>query len=58
MTKKLSEPIPVLAIPKLCDGQLEPMFRRINLAQRRRIYQEVAERAKKKSGPIATFSPF
>src|SRR5437667_217633 len=43
MTKKPSQPMPVLAIPKLSDGQLEPLFRRLNLAHTRRIYQEVAD---------------
>src|SRR5215831_11584993 len=31
--------------PKLSDGQLEPLFRRLNLAHTRRIYQELADRA-------------
>lgn len=33
--------------PKLSEGQLEPLFRRLNLAHTRRIYQEVADRAEK-----------
>ena len=32
-------------ISKLSDGQLELLFRRLNLAHTRRIYQEVADRA-------------
>jgi DNA replication protein DnaC len=32
-------------IPKLCEGQLEALFRRLNLANTRRIYQQVADRA-------------
>ena len=34
-------------IPKLFEGQLEPLFRRLNLANTRRIYQELADRAEK-----------
>ncbi len=47
MTKTHSHPMPELAIPKLSEGQLEPLFRRLNLAHTRRIYQEVADRAEK-----------
>ena len=36
-----------LNLPKLSEGQLEPLFRRLNLAHTRRIYQEVADRAEK-----------
>ena len=32
-------------VPKLSEGQLEPLFRRLNLAHTRRIYQAVADRA-------------
>jgi len=34
-------------IPKLAEGQLEPLFRRLNLANTRRIYQELADRAER-----------
>src|SRR5260370_5204170 len=44
MTKKHSNPMPELAIPKLSEGQLETLFRRLNLAHTRRIYQQVADR--------------
>ena len=55
MTKKPSQPMPVLAIPKLSDGQLEPLFRRLNLAHTRRIYQEVADRAEKENWTYRDF---
>jgi DNA replication protein DnaC len=35
--------------PKLSDGQLEPLFRRLNLAHTRRIYQEMADRAEREN---------
>ena len=35
------------AVPKLSEGQLEPLFRRLNLAHTRRIYQALADRAEK-----------
>lgn len=40
---------PMAEIPKLSEGQLEPLFRRLNLAHTRRIYQEVADRAEKEN---------
>jgi DNA replication protein DnaC len=49
MTSKNHNPGPTLKIPKLSEGQLEPLFRRLNLAHTRRIYQEVADRAEKES---------
>ena len=55
MTKKPSQPMPVLAIPKLSEGQLEPLFRRLNLAHTRRIYQEVADRAEKENWTYRDF---
>jgi DNA replication protein DnaC len=55
MTKKPSQPTPVLAIPKLSEGQLEPLFRRLNLAHTRRIYQEVADRAEKENWTYRDF---
>jgi DNA replication protein DnaC len=54
--KKLSpSSMPVLAIPKLSDGQLEPLFRRLNLAHTRRIFQEVADRAEKENWTYRDF---
>ena len=47
MTSKNHNPGPTLKIPKLSEGQLEPLFRRLNLAHTRRIYQDVADRAEK-----------
>ena len=44
-----------LKIPKLSDGQLEPLFRRLNLANTRRIYQEVADRAEKENWSYRDF---
>lgn len=55
MTQKPSQPLPVLAIPKLSEGQLEPLFRRLNLAHTRRIYQEVADRAEKENWTYRDF---
>jgi DNA replication protein DnaC len=55
MTKKPSKPMPALAIPKLSEGQLEPLFRRLNLAYTRRIYQEVADRAEKENWTYRDF---
>ena len=55
MTKKHSQPMPVLAIPKLSEGQLEPLFRRLNLAHTRRIYQNVADRAEKENWSYRDF---
>jgi len=55
MTKKHSKPMPVLAIPKLSEGQLEPLFRRLNLAHTRRIYQDVADRAEKENWSYRDF---
>jgi DNA replication protein DnaC len=44
-----------LKIPKLSEGQLEPLFRRLNLANTRRIYQEVADRAEKENWSFRDF---
>jgi len=55
MTKKPSQPMPEQAIPKLSEGQLEPLFRRLNLAHTRRIYQEVADRAEKENWTYRDF---
>ena len=58
MTKKHSNPMPELAIPKLSEGQLEPLFRRLNLAHTRRTYQEVVDRAEKENWWSRDFSLF
>ena len=42
-------------LPKLSEGQLEPLFRRLNLAHTRRIYQEVADRAEKENWTYRDF---
>jgi DNA replication protein DnaC len=42
-------------IPKLFDVQLEPLFRRLNLAHTRRIYQDVVDRAEKESWSYRDF---
>ena len=55
MTSKNHNPGPTLKIPKLSEGQLEPLFRRLNLAHTRRIYQEVADRAEKQSWSYRDF---
>src|ERR1700757_1810013 len=55
MTKKPSQPMPVLAVQKLSAGQLEPLFRRLNLAHTRRIYQAVADRAEKENWTYRDF---
>jgi DNA replication protein DnaC len=44
-----------LNLPKLSEGQLEPLFRRLNLAHTRRIYQEVADRAEKENWTYRDF---
>src|SRR5215831_4841173 len=44
-----------LNLPKLSDGQLEPLFRRLNLAHTRRIYQEVSDRAEKENWSYRDF---
>jgi DNA replication protein DnaC len=44
-----------LPIPRLSEGQLEPLFRRLNLAHTRRIYQEVADRAEKEDWSYRDF---
>jgi DNA replication protein DnaC len=55
MTSKNHNPGPTLNIPKLSEGQLEPLFRRLNLTHTRRIYQEVADRAEKESWSYRDF---
>jgi DNA replication protein DnaC len=41
--------------PQLSEGQLEPLFRRLNLAHTRRIYQQVADRAEKENWTYRDF---
>src|SRR5437660_8130011 len=48
-------PGPTAKRPKLCEGQLEPLFRRLNLAHTRRIYQDVADRAEKEDWSYRDF---
>jgi DNA replication protein DnaC len=55
MTKNHPKPVPVLAVPKLSEGQLEPLFRRLNLAHTRRTYQEVVDRAEKENWSYRDF---
>ncbi len=45
MTNKHAKQVPMTEIPKLSEGQLEALFRRLNLAHTRRIYRDVADRA-------------
>src|SRR5215472_3465881 len=42
-------------LPKLSEGQLELLFRRLNLAHTRRIYQEVVDRAEKENWTYRDF---
>jgi DNA replication protein DnaC len=42
-------------LPKLSEGQLESLFRRLNLAHTRRIYQELADRAEKENWSYRDF---
>ena len=42
-------------MPKLSEGQLEPLFRRLNLAHTRHIYQDVADRAEKENWTYRDF---
>ena len=49
------EPASSLNIPKLSEGQLEPLFRRLNLANTRRIYREIADRAEKENWSYRDF---
>ena len=55
MTSKNHNPGAMQKIPELSEGQLEPLFRRLNLAHTRRIYQEVADRAEKESWSYRDF---
>jgi DNA replication protein DnaC len=51
MSKNASTPHsgPISKNPQLAEGQLEALFRRLNLAYTRRIYQDVADRAEKEN---------
>jgi len=42
-------------MPELSEGQLESLFRRLNLAHTRRIYQDVADRAEKENWSYRDF---
>jgi len=42
-------------MPKLSEGQLEPLFQRLNLAHTRRIYQDLADRAEKENWSYRDF---
>ena len=44
-----------LKIPKLSEGQLQSLFRRLNLAHTRRIYQDVARRAENENWTYRDF---
>jgi len=55
MTGKDHKPDLSSKIPKLSEGQLEPLFRRLNLAHTRRIYQAVADRAEKENWTYRDF---
>jgi DNA replication protein DnaC len=48
-------PPPNWKMPKLSEGQLEPLFRRLNLANSRRIYQDLADRAEKEKWSYRDF---
>jgi DNA replication protein DnaC len=41
--------------PKISEGQLEPLFRRLNLAHTRRIYEDMADRAEKEDWSYRDF---
>jgi DNA replication protein DnaC len=45
-------------MPKLSEGQLEPLFRRLNLANTPRIYQQVADHAEKENWSYRDFLAF
>jgi DNA replication protein DnaC len=57
MSKNASTPNsgPISKNPQLAEGQLEPLFRRLNLAHTRRIYQDVADRAEKENWSYRDF---
>jgi len=49
------KPAPNVNLPQLSEGQLEPLFRRLNLAHTRHIYPEVADRAEKENWTYRDF---
>jgi DNA replication protein DnaC len=55
MTGKDHKPDSSSTIPRLSEGQLEPLFRRLNLAYTRRIYSAVADRAEKENWTYRDF---
>ena len=55
MTSKHHNHPPVAGSAKLSEGQLEALFRRLNLAHAPRIYQEVADRAEKENWSYRDF---
>src|ERR1700757_334559 len=55
MTSKNQSPQQNPEIPKLSEEQLEPLFRRLNLAHTRRIYQQVIDRAEKENWTYRDF---
>src|ERR1700746_3255629 len=55
MTSRNHQPESNGNIPQLSEGQLEPLFRRLNLAHTRRIYQDVADRAEKENWTYRDF---
>src|ERR1700747_1397759 len=55
MTSRNHQPESNGNIPQLSEGQLEPLFRRLNLAHTRRIYQDVADRAEKENWTYRAF---
>jgi DNA replication protein DnaC len=57
MSKSASTPNsgPISKNPQLAEGQLEALFRRLNLAYTRRIYQDVADRAEKENWSYRDF---
>ena len=57
MSKNTSHPNsePTSNNPQLAEGQLEPPFRRLNLAHTRRIYQDLADRAEKENWSYRDF---
>jgi DNA replication protein DnaC len=54
-TGKNHEPESSWNVAKLSEGQLEPLFRLLNLAHTRRIYQDVADRAEKENWTYRNF---
>ena len=57
MSKNASTPNagPISKNPQLAEGQLEPLFQRLNLAHTRRIYLDVADRAEKENWSYRDF---